>query len=62
MEVGYLMEFNVVDETVSGLVEAASDRNRNDPLHPAIILSVVFCVICIILMVYLCCNPKSKKW
>lgn len=56
------MEFNVVDETVSGLVEAASDRNRNDPLHPAIILSVVFCVICIILMVYLCCNPKSKKW
>ena len=45
----------------SGLVEVASDSNQNDLWHPAIILSIVFCLLCIILMVYLCCNPKPKK-
>ena len=50
------------DETVSGLVEVAADINDNSIWHPAIILSIVFCQLCIILMVYLCCTSKSKKW
>lgn len=43
-----------------GTVEWAPGSNKNSPFHPAIIVSIAFCVICILLLLFLC-RDQGKK-
>ncbi|KAK8828253.1 hypothetical protein WA538_002765 [Blastocystis sp. DL] len=44
-----------------GTVEWAPGSNKNSPFHPAIVVSIVFCVICILLLLFLCRDQGKKQ-
>ena len=53
--------FTVVDaDGAVGTVEWAPGSNKNSPFHPAIVVSIVFCIICILLLLFLC-RDQGKK-